>query len=128
MPKREIEMVVQRTEGRRIAARFAIRLIVAAVVAILSVKFFLLRLRVAFAAEQVSIFTSMKTSATTATSPGELKGLRDYCYNYYPSGTKQIAGSDLDKIVETVRSDALQFIDDRIVRSGGSVTSEHSVR
>jgi len=67
-----------------------------------------LRLRVAFAADQVIILEYARQRAVGATSPTETTSLLEYTLDYYPSGTKQVPGSRLDHIVETVRSNAVR--------------------
>lgn len=67
-----------------------------------------LKVRAAFAEEQIAIFYDMVSQARE--NPKGAQGARDYTANYYPSGTKQVAGSALDRIVEQSRAFALAEI------------------
>jgi hypothetical protein len=65
-------------------------------------------IRVAFAEDQTQIFAMMlqKADESLSNSPAEIRGAvayLGYVRDYYPSGTKQIAGSRLDKMVERDR-------------------------
>jgi hypothetical protein len=73
-------------------------------------KYTMLKLRVDFAAGQVAIFEEMKTAAGGTTDPHKLSGQLQYVVNYYPSGSKQVSGASLDKVVETARSNAVAAI------------------
>jgi flagellar biosynthesis/type III secretory pathway M-ring protein FliF/YscJ len=68
-----------------------------------------LKIRLALAAEQTAVFDEMREKAETA-APEEAVGYLQYAVNYYPSGTKQIAGSRLDEIVERARRNAVREI------------------
>jgi len=68
-----------------------------------------LKLRLAMAGEQVKIFEDMRTKAVEA-SPSEAVGFLSYAANYYPSGTKQVPGSRLDRMVEQARASAVREI------------------
>lgn len=64
--------------------------------------------RLAFAQEQCQIFVDMADQASAALGdeqPNTNAAVEclEYAHNYYPSGTKQIAGSRLDAIVESSR-------------------------
>ena len=61
-----------------------------------------LTLKIAMAEEQVKIFDSMRLKALES-SPREAAECLEYVQNYYPSGSKQVAGSRLDSIVESAR-------------------------
>ena len=66
-------------------------------------------LRLSFASDQTQIFYEMATDAKQALAqePPNIRsamGSLEYIVNYYPSGTKQTAGSTLDIIVERSRS------------------------
>jgi hypothetical protein len=65
--------------------------------------YFRLQVEVAFAEEQTQIFDEMRQKALQADAVGAAEFL-GYVVNYYPSGTKQRAGSRLDKIVERERA------------------------
>lgn len=66
-------------------------------------------LRLSFASDQTQIFCEIATEAKQALAqePPNIRsalGSLEYIINYYPSGTKQTAGSTLDIIVERSRS------------------------
>ena len=68
---------------------------------------FAYEMRLRFAAEQIRTIIDLKTTAIQSSTPDKyLQALR----NYYPSGTKQVEGSKLDFIVETVRTNAIHEI------------------
>jgi hypothetical protein len=69
-----------------------------------------LRVQVAFAEEQIEIFDAMRAPSLTAESPARAAGFLDYTVNYYPSGSKQDTGSQLDTIVERNRALAIRDI------------------
>ena len=65
-------------------------------------------IRLTLADEQCQIFAEMADKAVVALGrdPPDTKEAvecLDYAHNYYPSGTKQLAGSRLDSVVETSR-------------------------
>jgi hypothetical protein len=64
-------------------------------------------IRIAFAEEQTAIFDEMRDKARDA-SPSQAIGYLEYALNYYPSGTKQVAGSRLDQVVERARGNAVR--------------------
>ncbi len=66
-------------------------------------------IRVAFASEQTKIFEEMRTRALQTDATGAAACL-EYVVGYYPSGTKQVTGSRLDRIVEHERSLAVRDI------------------
>ena len=68
-----------------------------------------LKLRLAFASEQTQIFEEMRTKALKS-SVAEAAGCLEYVANYYPSGTKQVTGSRLDRMVERERATAVRDI------------------
>jgi hypothetical protein len=68
---------------------------------------FTIGLRVAFAEEQTKVFDEMRAK-TEAADPEEGLQFLEYAVSYYPSGTKQIAGSRLDTIVERARRSAVR--------------------
>lgn len=66
-------------------------------------------IRLAFALDQVEIFHEF----VNRTTPGDQRSsesLAEAVRNYYPSGTKQTSGSQIDRIVETSRQCALDAI------------------
>jgi hypothetical protein len=68
-----------------------------------------LRVRLAFATEQTEIFQEMRARALRS-DVAEAASCLAYVIHYYPSGTKQEAGSRLDRIVERERAKAVQEI------------------
>ena len=68
-----------------------------------------LRLRLMLATEQVEIFEAMRARAIQG-GPTDAAGCLDYVVSYYPSGTKQIMGSRLDRLVEHARAGATREI------------------
>ena len=84
-----------------------------ALLAFVSVALFIgyapLKLRLAFASEQVHIFDEMRDKALRSDASGAA-GCLEYVVNYYPSGTKQEPGSRLDRMVEGARGQAVREI------------------
>jgi len=68
-----------------------------------------LSLRVAFAEDQTQIFDESRTKALQSPPTEAVKSL-EYVVEYYPSGTKQVPGSRLDRIVERARQNATREI------------------
>ncbi len=68
-----------------------------------------LKVRVAFASDQMEIFDDMRTKALQS-EPVEAAGFLEYAVWYYPSGTKQETGSRLDRLVENRRSEVVRDI------------------
>ena len=65
-------------------------------------------IQLSFADEQTEVFADMAVEACNSLeqSPPDVRaavGFLQYAHNYYPSGTKQTAGSRLDRIVERSR-------------------------
>jgi len=77
-------------------------------------KYAILKLRVSFAEGQISIFEAMKSSLDNITNPQKLSAELEYVVNYYPSGSKQVRGSQLDRIVEIARANATSEIINRL--------------
>jgi hypothetical protein len=69
-----------------------------------------LAIEVAFAAEQTEIFDEIRTKALAVSNPSEIAGFLQYAVHYYPSGTKQQTGSQLDQIVERHRTNTVREI------------------
>jgi hypothetical protein len=67
-------------------------------------------IEIAFAADQTEIFDDMRTKALASTNPREIAGYLQYAVHYYPSGTKQQAGSLLDQVVERLRASVVRDI------------------
>lgn len=84
--------------------------LVCSIAGFLAVKYIALKLSVAFADGQVKIFEDMKAAASGTTDPQKLSEQLKYVINYYPSGSKQAIGTQLDRIVETARSNAVAAI------------------
>ena len=77
-----------------------------------------LKLRLAFASEQVHIFDEMRDKALHSDAPGAA-GCLEYVVNYYPSGTKQETGSRLDRMVESARlQSAREILDYLRIKTG----------
>lgn len=68
-----------------------------------------LKLRLMMASEQVHIFEEMRSRALQG-SPSEAASCLEYVVNYYPSGSKQVIGSQLDRLVEQARASATREI------------------
>jgi len=68
-----------------------------------------LSIRVAFAEEQTGIFDEMRIKASQS-DPDKAVEYLDYTLHYYPSGSKQVQGSRLDRIVERARDNAVSAI------------------
>lgn len=68
-----------------------------------------LAVHVALANEQTQIFEQMRSQALEATPEKAVEYL-EYAAYYYPSGTKQVAGSPLDRTVERARQFAIASI------------------
>jgi hypothetical protein len=68
-----------------------------------------LKLRLAFASEQVHIFDEMRDKALHSDASGAA-GCLEYVVNYYPSGMKQAPGSRLDRMVESARGQSVRAI------------------
>jgi hypothetical protein len=62
-----------------------------------------LKIQVAFASEQTQIFDDMRAKALQSEAAGAA-GCLEYVASYYPSGSKQDAGSRLDQMVERERT------------------------
>jgi len=68
-----------------------------------------LKLQLMLASEQIQIFEEMRGRALQA-SPSEAAGCLEYVVGYYPSGTKQVVGSRIDRMVEQARASAVREI------------------
>lgn len=89
---------------------FVTLLLAFAVVALIaSAKWFVLFAHIAMADEQVEVFQSMCDKAR-CDDMAEAVACLKYTVNYYPSGTKQVAGSYSDRIVERCRELAIRDI------------------
>jgi len=69
----------------------------------------MLKLRIAFAREQIETFELMQARADASDVRGALECL-EYTVSYYPTGTKQVADSALNEIVETARQHSMKDI------------------
>ncbi|MDA8743274.1 hypothetical protein N9N28_01460 [Rubripirellula amarantea] len=82
-------------------------------------------IRPTFAVEQCQIFAEMADKAAAALSdhpPDAKEAVRclEYAHNYYPSGTKQVHGSQLDAMVESSRHASEQRIIEKLKATTGS--------
>lgn len=66
-------------------------------------------MRTELARGQIEVIEEIRREALKSDVTGAVDSLR-YALEYYPSGTKQIPGSRLDRIVETQRVEAVQAI------------------
>ena len=69
----------------------------------------ILSVRTALATEQVKIFSEMRAKAIQGDAPTAASCLQ-YVVGYYPSGTKQVPGSRLDRLVEQQRTSVVKDI------------------
>ncbi len=69
-----------------------------------------LHLQAAFADAQTQIFDEMRTQALQSSAPPDIAGSLEYVVTYYPSGSKQRAGSKLDRVVERHRTAVVRDI------------------
>ncbi|MBI1177644.1 hypothetical protein GC207_09420 [bacterium] len=60
-------------------------------------------IRIKFADGQVTIFYSMVDKSMSSTNLADIASYLAYAHVYYTSGSKQIPGSTLDRVVEKVR-------------------------
>ncbi len=67
-------------------------------------------IHIAMANDQTAIFEEMRQKALDTQNAKEAAGFLEYTVSYYPSGTKQERGSQLDRIVECCRRCAIQNI------------------
>jgi hypothetical protein len=65
--------------------------------------------RIAFADEQTTIFEEMLEKVEHF-DPEEAVKCLSYVHDYYPSGTKQVADSPLDRVVERARRNTVREI------------------
>ena len=100
-------------------------LVLCLIIAILSVGYArsvwqesLLSIRVAFADDQIRIFEEMTSKAAESKVEEAIQFLK-YAVTYYPSGTKQLQGSELDRIVERARANAVASMIDVLKRKTG---------
>ncbi len=84
------------------------------ITAFFAVKYTTLKLRVAFADDQVRLFEWTRASANATKDPQRLSGQLEQVVNYYPSGSKQLVGTQLDRVVEAARSNAVAAIIGRL--------------
>jgi hypothetical protein len=69
----------------------------------------LLDIRTELAREQIEIFDDMRDRAL-GSGVAEAADCLRYAVHYYPSGTKQVTGSRLDRIVERERGEVVRAI------------------
>lgn len=72
--------------------------------------FGMLKAQANFANEQTRICEEMRSKALKTSSPVEIVDCLEYAANYYPSGSKQTAGSHLDHVVERYRRSVVRDI------------------
>jgi ABC-type phosphate/phosphonate transport system permease subunit len=84
-----------------------------------------LQLEAAFAEDQTRIFDDMRQQALQSDATGAAESL-GYVVNYYPSGTKQRAGSRLDKVVERERASVTHDIISYLRQKTGEDLGENS--
>jgi hypothetical protein len=68
-----------------------------------------LSIEILFANEQTHVFDEMRAKALQSHPENAVEYLQ-YVVDYYPSGTKQVQGSRLDRIVERARQNAIREI------------------
>ena len=83
-----------------------------------------LHVQAAFADDQTQIFDEMRTRALQSTSPPDIAGSLQYAAFYYPSGSKQRAGSQLDRVVERHRTAVVRDIVAHLRRTTGQDLGE----
>ncbi len=83
-----------------------------------------LYVQAAFADDQTQIFDEMRTRALQSTSPPAIAGSLRYAVSYYPSGSKQRAGSLLDRVVERHRTAVVRDIVAHLRRTTGQDLGE----
>ncbi|MCX6871078.1 MAG: hypothetical protein NTY84_10715 [Verrucomicrobia bacterium] len=69
-----------------------------------------LKVQAAFADEQTRIFDAMQMQSHQSSKPRDIAESLEYVVWYYPSGTKQEAGSRLDRVVERHRKAVVRDI------------------
>lgn len=84
-----------------------------------------LYLQATFADEQTQLFNEMRTQALQSTAPPEIAGLLKHVVIYYPSGSKQRAGSKLDRVVERHRTAVVRDIIEHLRRTTGQNLGEN---
>jgi hypothetical protein len=84
-----------------------------------SISSFIFRLRIAFAEEQTAIFDEMRMNAEASDVSVAVDCLQS-TVTYYPSGTKQVKESRLDRIVERARQNAVREIISALRRKTGA--------
>ncbi|MGO9470681.1 MAG: hypothetical protein ACLQIB_04645 [Isosphaeraceae bacterium] len=71
------------------------------------VESFVTAVRIRFADDQTAVFEQMRENVERS-DPAKAADCLSYTLSYYPSGTKQVAGSPLDRVVERARRNALR--------------------
>ena len=77
------------------------------------VQWFNIRIRAAFAEEQTQYFEEALRKGASTTTQSEVDTLIEAVRIYYPSGSKQISGSHLDRMVERGRRLAIEQLQRR---------------
>jgi hypothetical protein len=83
-----------------------------------------LHLQAAFADEQTHVFDEARTRAIQSASPSDIAASLEYVVIYYPSGSKQRAGSKLDRVVERHRLAVVRDIVAHLRRTTGQDLGE----
>lgn len=104
---------------RSVRLAWCVAIVAAVCAAYLLVQHTLLQIRVGMAADRVRIFEEMKAAAAQSTDPREICSHLGYVLHYYPSGTTQIQGSQLDHIIETARASSIDTITARLQQITG---------
>lgn len=99
------------TQRRLIIGLSVLSLILLALVVWLFADSAILRVRVVMADGDTNIHAQMVDDARATKDPVKAAQCLSYLVNHYPSGSKQVAGSKLDRVVERCRrSSALAII------------------
>jgi hypothetical protein len=76
-------------------------------------KIYEMRMREIYAQGQVEVLLDIKGLARSSSTVSELQQLIDYARGFYKSGSYQIPGSHLDRMVEAVRSNVVDELVER---------------
>ena len=104
---------------RRAAAVLSVASVILLIVIVaLALRLWPLEIRVMMAHEQIQLFDEMHQRAMHGSASEIAESMR-YVVSYYPSGTKQIAGSLLDQIVEQARAATIRDLIDHLRQTTG---------
>ena len=70
----------------------------------------LLKAKISYAKDQIEVINTIKNNVKNKKDKTFIMESIKEIRNYYPSGTKQITGSNLDIIVEKEREEAVQYL------------------